>query len=48
MPKELKDKLEREIIHILHSHGFECGCVPATEELLEVVSKAYASGKIKK
>ena len=45
MPKKLKDRLESEIIRILHSHKFECGCVPATAELLEVVVKAWENGK---
>ena len=45
MPKEIKDAIEREIIHILHTHHYECGCVPATEELLAVAKKAYEIGR---
>jgi len=45
MPKETKDTIEREIIRILHAHHYECGCVPATEELLAVAKKAYEIGR---
>lgn len=45
MPKETKDAIESEIIRILHAHHYECGCVPATEELLAVAKKAYELGR---
>ena len=45
MPKKIQEAIEREIIHILHAHHYECGCVPATKELLAVAKKAYEIGQ---
>lgn len=45
MPEATKDQLEREVIHVIHQHGIEFGCVPLTNELIEIVKKAYIFGK---
>ena len=45
MPEATKDQLEREVIHVIHQHNVKCGCIPLTNELMEIVEKAYIFGK---
>ena len=40
MPEATKNQLRDEVIHTLHKHGVESGCVPLTEDIMETVVRA--------
>lgn len=45
MPEATKAQLRDEVIHTLHKHGVESGCVPLTEDIMETVVKAWYFGR---
>ena len=45
MPEATKEQLRDEVIHTLHKHGVESGCVPLTEDIMETVIKAWYFGR---
>lgn len=44
MPGAIKNQLRDEVIHTLHKHGVESGCVPLTEDIMETVVRAWYFG----
>ena len=45
MPEATQEQLRDEVIHTLHKHGVESGCVPLTEDIMETVIKAWYFGR---
>ena len=45
MLEATKEQLREEVIHTLHKHGVEFGCVPLTEDIMETVVKAWYFGR---
>lgn len=45
MPEATKEQLKNEVIHALHKHSIEFGCVPLTEEIMDTVVKAWYFGR---
>ena len=45
MAEATKEQLQNEVIHTLHKHWVEQGCVPLTEEIMETVIKAWYFGR---
>ena len=45
MPEATKEQLREEVIHTLHKHGVEAGCVPLTEDIMETVIRAWYFGR---
>ena len=45
MSEATKEQLRDEVIHNLHKHGVESGCVPLTEDIMSTVVKAWIFGR---